>query len=243
MAGYGPGDLDLAALAQQATGETQQRVNGGASHLAASLASMLQEQQGGFAARGEAQGRDEIFARAQAMLAESLAQREQNMQLAEQSARAQASGSGGSGGGSGQPNWYEQQMFATNENIRQAKALRAMDLQDKAAADKQAAAASRFKLADFGERTISPLRGQAFDYDPVSVVVAGKGRAGSTKVSKVKPPTITPAERTATLDLMRQYGASPQALDVGLRDYFGDNLYGTQKASRALYEIGYGVGQ
>lgn len=235
MPGYGPGDLDLAALAQQATGETQQRVNGGASHLAASLASMLQEQQGGFAARGEAQGRDEIFARAQAMLAESLAQREQNMQLAEQSARAQASGGGG--GGDGQPNWYEQQMFATNENIRQAKALRAMDLQDKAAADKQAATAGMPRLSDFSGKTIAPDKGYALANAKAGSVSKGKwgNRLAAGKYLSGK-------DVSATKDLVSQYATEPIALDRALRDYFGSGQLGANRASYALYDIGYGQG-
>jgi hypothetical protein len=235
MGAYGPGGLDLAALAQQATGETQQRVAGGQSHLAASLASMLQELQGGFAAKGEAQGRDQVFERAQAMLQERMAQREQNMSLAEQAARAQASSSGG--GGSGQPNWYEQQMFATNENIRQAKALRAMDLQDKAAADKQADIASTPSLAQFVGKTIAPDKGYALANSKTPV---SKGKWGDRLAAGKN--YISDKDRAATNELVSLYARDPVALDRSLRDYFGAGQLGANRASYALYDIGYGTG-
>lgn len=223
------GGLDLSALAAGAQAETGRRVQGAQSHLAASLASMLNEQGGMLAGQAEAQGRDQTFQRAQAMLAESLARRGQIMEDADRLARArfEAEQAGG------QPNWYDQQRFQTDENIRQAKALAELERQqaDEDAREKEV------RLSDYSDLTIDPQKGFLIDQAPRNSISKGKW---SKRLAN--GTYITDADQKKVRDLIEDHGTEPIALDRELRKYFGGGQLGANRASYALYRLGYGSG-
>lgn len=60
-------------------------------------------------------------------------------------------------GGSGEPNWFDQQKFETDENIRQAAAIAAIQAQY----EQGGAQGQQPHLSDFGESQVDPYRGRA----------------------------------------------------------------------------------
>lgn len=222
------GGLNLAALASSAQAETGQRIAGQQDMLAATLQSMLQEQGGMHAGQQAQQGREQSFERAQAMLGEALALREQKMREAEQAARINFEASQGQldrdfemQQSAGQPDWYAQQRFQTDENIRQAKALAALQSQ---AEEAQAAP----RLSDFGNSTINPYRGQA-------LMGSKWGKKNRVKVGQ--------KTREAAQDAIGNYGDDPAALMSELRKAYKDHGNRADEiASIALWQLGYGMG-
>lgn len=219
------GGIDLSQLAASAGAETDRRNAGAKGALEASLASMLNEQGGMLAAQGEAQSRANTFARTQAMLAESMQRRAQGIQ--EQTARERAQAEADARGS--QPNWYEQQRFQTDENIRQAKILYAME-RSGAKADREAAAADDMpSLSDFGSDAINPYKGQAWEADL-------KRKGIDTE------HIITPEQRDEVRALIAQYGADPALLTDEMQKYkntFSTGSSADEIASYALWRLGY----
>ena len=180
--------LDLNALAQAGLAESTRRADLGSSMLGAGLQSGLNEDQGALDAGMEKQIREQAFARAQALLAEQLSRREQAMREAEAMARMRFEEEQGNlqrgflareGGrerhndtmiatmrraaelSNGEPNWYEQQRFQTNENIRQAKAIAAMEAAQRQQDREYEAQESEPRESDFGDAAVNPYRGKA----------------------------------------------------------------------------------
>lgn len=233
------GGLNLANVASGAGAETRTRVNAGQGMLAAALASMLQEQQGALAARQEGQGREHLFARAQQALDIALQQRGQNMQDAQSLARQRAEEQqaeirrsylthqakldreAGLGPG-GEPDWFTQQRFQTDENIRQAMALQALQQEAEIGATSP-------RLSDFGASAINPYRGQALE-DLMSSKPTG---------SAAWRNPLTPDELKKTREAVKKYGSDPWALDAELRKVFKTQAGSSGRASLALWQIGY----
>lgn len=223
----GPGGLDLSALAAQAGAETQTRVNGGQSALAGFLASMLQEQQGLIQSSGEQQIREQNFARAQAILDDAMARRQ-----------AASSGSGSSGDGRDPALDMKMALlkmqYETDENIRQAATLGALDRryakQDAQAQAAAEVAAGRPRLSEFGRSEVNPYRGQAIQD---RIREAPKGGAAWRK-------PITPAERQALSKVVDTYGLDdPVAVYKKAREIFGSKAGSAGRASLALWQLGY----
>lgn len=175
-----PFPLNLAALAQEGLGETQRRGQAGLDANASALQTGLAQSGAQDQATADAAGRDQTFQRAQAMLSEALARREENMRQADAMARQRFEEQQGAlqrqflGGeaalnrtadAQAKPDWYAQQRFQTDENIRQATTMAGiqhgydLDSRDEAAAAKEAE--SKPRLSDFGSYSINPYRGQA----------------------------------------------------------------------------------
>lgn len=227
------GGLDLSQIASSAQAESGRRNAGAKGALEASLATMLNEQQGMIAGQGEAQSRANAFERTQAILAETMARRAQTLQ--EEGARARAAFEAENAPGS--ENWYAQQRFQTDENIRQAKALGAMDRQyqktDRKQAARDADREAQPRLSDFGRDAINPYRGQALE----GTRSKATGAAGWLGLEREVGPSQE--ELAATSDLIREYGADPNALMAALREQYGTD---DEAASVALWRLGYGTG-
>lgn len=213
------GGLDLSALATSSQQESARRNAGAKSHLEASLASMLNEQAAGIAAQGEEQSRQQQFERTQAMLSERMARRAQALQ--EQTRRERAQYEADQRGGT--PNWYEQQRFQTDENIRQAKALRQFDIEDREAAE----AAEMPRLSDFGADAINPYKGQAWEAHLKERRIDTNDVLDDDDIARVR-------------ELISEYGADPNVLFEQLRNEMGPG--GDERASYALWRLGYGMG-
>lgn len=226
------GGVNLSQLAAGSMAETGKRIEGAKGSLEASLASMLSEQGGMLASQGQAQSREQAFQRAQSMLAESLALRGQNLQDASTRAQAQYDASNAPGGA----NWYAQQRFQTDENIRQAKELGRIDrgyqktdekrARSQAERDRVAAEQQEMpRLSDFGQDAINPSRGQALE-----------GTTRKNWMGQQHEVQVSPEDLAATSKLIQEYGADPNALLAQLRTQFGAD---DEAASLALWQLGY----
>jgi hypothetical protein len=218
------GGLNLSALANQAHGETRTRQKGGASHLAASLASLLQEQGGYLKAGEESQGRGHRFQQAQQALDHQLARREQAMREARAyasmrssrvNARKQAEYKRLMEEGE-EATWMKQQRFQTDENIRQATAIAELE----ARLNPEEEESDLPSLRDFGGSSISPLRGAALNEQKPGFI------------------NLTQRERDKTAELINKFGEDPALIQEEMRDFFGNR---TRAASYALWDAGYGL--
>lgn len=247
------GGLDLTALAQQAGAETQTRVNTGQDLLAAALQSVLNDQQGALTAGTQQQDRSQVFDHAQAILAEALSRREETMReaqaLAQQrmdeiqaqagrestsrisaadraaAAQQQSLRNAASSSGSGYDPYYDHARFATDENIRQAIALQALE-------PKKPVNDGRPHLSDFlNPSTINPYRGLAL-LDYAKAHPQNDGNKWRTPISQ--------KEMDKTRGLVKKYGVSdPAKLIEEMRKVFGEHRGSSGRASIALWNAGY----
>jgi len=223
---------------------------------------MSNEQQGMLSARGDEQQRAQVFQRAQAMLSEQLAQREAVLRDAEAMARmrfeeqqqeasqqyaaeqntkdraqaralaimqqqAQLAASGA------QPDWFTQQRFQTDENIRQATVLAKLEDQRRRQAIRDDEEAEWPKLGDFGADMVSPYRGRALIKERASG--KGQGLLGNLLQSAVRAP-LTDKQRQDLGKIVAKYGESPVTVYEAARKYFKGN---DERASVALWHLGY----
>lgn len=229
------GGLDLGALAQQGTAESSARARGSEAQMASYLASMLQEQRGLLGSQEQAQERDLVFQAAQAALEQALARREADLQEAaararmafeqqqgnlDRQSRASIAAADRAASSAAEDDWYARQRFQTDENIRQAMALAALEEE-----------MGKPRLSDFGPDEINAYRGEALareGYKPS----AGKGFFG-----RVVGAARTVMDKAYISKAVEAYGNDPNVLSAALRRYAPNR---DEDLSYALYNLGYG---
>lgn len=230
------GGLDLAALAQGGVTESTLRAQGSEQQMASYLASMLAEQRGLLGSQEEAQERDLVFQAAQQALEHALARREADLQEAaararmafeaqqahlDRKTRASIAAADRAASGSAADDWYARQIFQTDENIRQAMALAALEEE-----------MSKPRLSDFGNQEINAYRGEALANSGYKPGGGGKGLFG--RVAAATRPLI---DRAAVQYAVEKYGNDPSVLSAALRRYAPGR---SKELSYALYDLGYG---
>lgn len=238
-ASTGPGGLNLSSLASQAGAETSTRVSAGQNFMQSALASMLAENQGRLLSQSEQQIREQNFARAQQVLDDALAR------------RLAASQNRGGDGTERDPALDLRmdlmlEQFKTDENIRQQKALMALQAEQEAEVAKDA----QFRDKDFGSLAIDPRRGEALLRDRPKSPKGKSGSMGQAVFRAIQSAgyKTSDAERQMALDAIREStatGTGYQGLLAALRaeNRFGPSSSGARRASIALYELGYGLDQ
>lgn len=231
------GGLDLGALAAQGTAESSARARGSEAQMASYLASMLAEQRGLLGSQEEAQERDLVFQAAQAALEQALARREADLQEAaararmafeqqqgnlDRQSRASIAAADRAASSAAEDDWYARQRFQTDENIRQAMILAAMEEE-----------MAKPRLSDFGSNEINAYRGEA---------LANEGYKPSTGKRSLLNPNIwgmvrPAADKAVTAKAAEQYGNDPAVLAAALRRYAPTR---SKDMSYALYDLGYG---
>lgn len=212
---------NLTALAADAGRETSRRTSmgnqmharGNASNsrlLAGKLEGDEQAEQRGMAFQAQQAALDTALARREqhlrnsAAMAQARLEHEERMKQAHHQREMEQRENG---------NWYDQQSFQTDEAIRQAEAVAAIQARYGTAATDD----SMPRLSDFGSKEINPMRGQALTLEGPEI-----------KVSK--------ADRDKARQLWEQYGENPVQLALEANRMFPGK---PRTASLALWQVGY----
>jgi hypothetical protein len=216
------GGLNLSSIAAGAHGETRRRVRGSNAAMNSAMATELAERQGYFKSNEEEQGRTHSAQATQQALDIALARREQAMREARahaaarysQQQRARDDQLRAAQEAREKSDWFDQQRFQTDENIRQQQAIMEMQARLQPQDD------GTPKLSDFGGRAISAQRGAL--------------------LAEQAPDRFKPTDNEVGFieDAYAEFGDNPLAMEAFLREKFGNR---TRTASRALYET-YGIG-
>lgn len=217
--------LDLAGLARSGARETATRAKGGDRLRTAAISSMWNESQGRRQGELDEQTRQIQFQRAQMLANETLARREAAVREQAAMGRYQAERRMGQMTDRFEAdqkrretaNWFDQQTFQTDEAIRQAKAVAAIEAQYAGETDD---AMDLPPLSAFGTHAIHPLRGAALNAE----------QPGRFSVSE--------ADRRAASEAIARASAEEIPLEPLLREHFGKR---DRTASLALWQLGYGL--
>jgi hypothetical protein len=215
--------LNLADLARSGSHETGMRLKGAEGLHTAALSSMFNESQGRRKGELDEQTREQQFRRAQMLADETLARREaavreqaamgryrserqqqQMVQRFDDIERRRETA-----------NWFDQQTFQTDEAIRQAEAIAAIQAQYEGQEGSGIPA-----LRSFGTHAIHPLRGAALNAE----------QPGRFEVSD--------KDRQAAAAAIARATAEQIPLEPLLREHFGKR---DRTASLALWQLGYGL--